>query len=253
MRHIILVGFSLLFFTTGMALGQTQISITTVNSPAGSTVILPILVQGGGNISAIQFMVNVPDGSLSIPEGGVTGGEALADHSAGSSVDGGSLTVVIFSSSLSTLKMADGVLIAIEFAVAEDAAGFQAVTLSEIQTSDVDGQTVAVGSSDGGVDISGQANMPEAGENELIHVAHEVSIGKRTRIASHAMIAGSAQIGDDVWIGPMATVSSSVRVGDGAHISLGDVVTLDLDSGMRTLGKTRLPKEKLQSFLKSTS
>lgn len=75
----------------------------------------------------------------------------------------------------------------------------------------------------------------EIGENtkidNLIHIAHNVIIGKRCLIAAKAQVAGSAVIGNDVWIGPSASISSEVIIGDKASITIGSVVTKDVASG----------------------
>jgi UDP-3-O-[3-hydroxymyristoyl] glucosamine N-acyltransferase len=49
-------------------------------------------------------------------------------------------------------------------------------------------------------------------------------------------VLGSARIGDDVWIGPNATISNQVQIGDGAAVSLGSVVVRDVRSGQRVSG-----------------
>ena len=43
-------------------------------------------------------------------------------------------------------------------------------------------------------------------------------------------------IGDDVWIGPNATVLKGVTIGDGAWIEPGALVTTDVPAGARVLG-----------------
>ena len=43
-------------------------------------------------------------------------------------------------------------------------------------------------------------------------------------------------IGDDVWIGPNATILKGVTVGDGAFVEPGSVVTEDVAPGARVLG-----------------
>jgi acyl-[acyl carrier protein]--UDP-N-acetylglucosamine O-acyltransferase len=67
--------------------------------------------------------------------------------------------------------------------------------------------------------------------DNLVHVAHGVSIGRRCRIVAGAVVCGATVVGDDVWIGPNATVSSAIHVGDGARVSLGAVVIRDVPPG----------------------
>lgn len=69
--------------------------------------------------------------------------------------------------------------------------------------------------------------------DNLVHVAHSVRIGARCLIAAGATIAGSAVIGDGVWIGPHAVISSGVHLGDGVAIVIGSTITKDVAPGER--------------------
>ncbi len=77
----------------------------------------------------------------------------------------------------------------------------------------------------------------------LVHIAHGSHIGKRGLIAASACICGSAEIGDDVWVGPNATVSSEVCVGDGARITLGSVAVSDVPAGKTVTGNFAVEHE----------
>lgn len=70
----------------------------------------------------------------------------------------------------------------------------------------------------------------------LVHIAHGVHIGKHGLIAGSACIAGSAILGDDVWVGPNATISSEIRIGNRACITLGSVVASNVASGKTVTG-----------------
>jgi UDP-3-O-[3-hydroxymyristoyl] glucosamine N-acyltransferase len=87
--------------------------------------------------------------------------------------------------------------------------------------------------------------------DNLIHIAHNVIIGKRCLLAACAMLAGSAKIGDDVWIGPSASVSSGVEIGDGASITIGSVVTKNVAHGQRVTGNFAIDHDKFIAFLKT--
>ncbi len=77
----------------------------------------------------------------------------------------------------------------------------------------------------------------------LVHIAHGSHIGRRGLIAASACICGSAEIGDDVWIGPNATVSSEVKVGDGARITLGSAAVSDVPAGKTVTGNFAIEHE----------
>lgn len=69
--------------------------------------------------------------------------------------------------------------------------------------------------------------------DNLVHVAHNVRIGKRCTIIAGTVIGGSAVIGDDVFIGIGALIRPNVRIGDEAFIGMGVVVTRDVAPGER--------------------
>jgi UDP-3-O-[3-hydroxymyristoyl] glucosamine N-acyltransferase len=75
----------------------------------------------------------------------------------------------------------------------------------------------------------------------LVHIAHGVRIGRRCLIPAAAMIAGSAIIEDDVWIGPNASISSQVSIGSGARITLGSVVVRDVPTHGHVTGNFAVP------------
>lgn len=87
--------------------------------------------------------------------------------------------------------------------------------------------------------------------DNLVHVAHDVIIGRHCRIVAHAMIGGSARIGDHAWIGPSASISSEVTVGAGAYITLGSVVTRDVEPGTRVTGNFAIDHDRYLAFLRT--
>lgn len=87
--------------------------------------------------------------------------------------------------------------------------------------------------------------------DNMVHIAHNVRIGKRCRLAACAMLAGSVTVGDDVWIGPSASISSEVEIGDGASVTIGSVVTKNVAPGKRVTGNFAIDHDKFITFLKS--
>ena len=59
----------------------------------------------------------------------------------------------------------------------------------------------------------------------LAGVAHSAWIGRRCLTSVSTVDAGGAAIGNCVWIGPGATMSSKLAVGDLPRITLGSQVT----------------------------
>jgi len=87
--------------------------------------------------------------------------------------------------------------------------------------------------------------------DNLVHVAHNARIGARCLLAAQAMIAGSATVGDDVWIGPGVCVSSGVTVGNGANLTIGSVVTRDVDAGQHVTGNFAVDHRRFLSHLRT--
>ena len=103
------------------------------------------------------------------------------------------------------------------------------------------------------VDKAVFSDFTEIGEDtkldNLVHVAHEVKIGKRVFIPAGVIISGSVIIEDDVWIGPNATISNGLRIGENAFVSLGAVVINDVKDGERVSGNFAIDHRKLLRFL----
>jgi UDP-3-O-[3-hydroxymyristoyl] glucosamine N-acyltransferase len=87
--------------------------------------------------------------------------------------------------------------------------------------------------------------------DDLVYVAHDVTIGRNCRIAAHAVINGSTRIGDGAWIGPGAVLSSELRVGSGAAVTLGSVVTRDVPPDARVTGNWAIDHERYLAFLRT--
>jgi len=61
--------------------------------------------------------------------------------------------------------------------------------------------------------------------DNLVHIAHNVIIGKHSAIIAHAMIGGSTVIEDFAWIAPNAALRDGIVIGESSVIGLGGVVT----------------------------
>lgn len=63
--------------------------------------------------------------------------------------------------------------------------------------------------------------------NDLIHIAHNVQIGKKTIVAG-GKISGSVIIGQDCWIAPGVVIQNKVKIGSGSMIGTGSVVVREI-------------------------
>jgi serine O-acetyltransferase len=68
------------------------------------------------------------------------------------------------------------------------------------------------------------------GANSVLH--QNVTIGQRVAHGDQGM----PTIGDDVWIGPGATITGAITIGDGATISAGTVLSRDVPPGALVAG-----------------
>ena len=72
--------------------------------------------------------------------------------------------------------------------------------------------------------------------DNLVHIAHNVQIGKDTLVIAQAMIAGSCEIGNNVWIAPCAAILNKIKIADNAIIGMGAVVLRDVQEGETVIG-----------------
>ena len=64
--------------------------------------------------------------------------------------------------------------------------------------------------------------------DNLVHVAHNVKIGRGTCIADCVAISGSVEIGEQCWIGPNVSIAQSLKIGRMALIGIGANVIDDV-------------------------
>lgn len=86
--------------------------------------------------------------------------------------------------------------------------------------------------------------------DNLVHVGHNVQVGRNCLLLAHVGIAGSTVIEDNVIIAGQAGVTGHVRIGKGARIAGGSGVTKDVPAGEEWFGYPAGPsREKLRSLV----
>lgn len=77
----------------------------------------------------------------------------------------------------------------------------------------------------------------------LVHIGHGTVVGERTEIPAGAQIGGNCVIGNDAWIGVNATVANRIIVEDNVRVSLGSVVTKNVNKGKTVSGNFAVDHE----------
>jgi UDP-3-O-[3-hydroxymyristoyl] glucosamine N-acyltransferase len=72
--------------------------------------------------------------------------------------------------------------------------------------------------------------------DNLVHVAHNVTIGPNSLVIANSMLGGSAAIGENVWVAPSASLMNQVSVGKSAVLGLGAVVLKDVEEAAVMVG-----------------
>ena len=89
---------------------------------------------------------------------------------------------------------------------------------------------------------------PQVKLDNLVHIAHNVTVGPRTVMAAQVGIAGSTQVGADTMWGGQAGARDHISVGDGTHVAGQTGLTEDVPAGSRMGG---FPARSLKDFLKA--
>lgn len=83
------------------------------------------------------------------------------------------------------------------------------------------------------------------------HIGHGTKVGKRVLIGSHSNLAGNISVGNDVFIGPGVTISNRLSLGNNCRVSLGSVVTKDVEKYKVVTGNFAINHEDFLENLKS--
>jgi UDP-3-O-[3-hydroxymyristoyl] glucosamine N-acyltransferase len=72
--------------------------------------------------------------------------------------------------------------------------------------------------------------------DNLVHIAHNVLIGKHCAIITQSMIGGGTKIGDYSWIAPGAIIRDNIKIGSNVTVGMGAVVTKNVGDGKTVFG-----------------
>ena len=86
--------------------------------------------------------------------------------------------------------------------------------------------------------------------DNLVHIAHNVIIGKHSAVIANAMVAGSTIVGDFTWVAPSASIQDAIVIGDHVTVGIGAVVTKSVESNQTVVGS---PAQPIKSFINERS
>jgi UDP-3-O-[3-hydroxymyristoyl] glucosamine N-acyltransferase len=72
--------------------------------------------------------------------------------------------------------------------------------------------------------------------DNLVHIAHNVTIGENSLIIACSMIAGSVVIGNNSWIAPSASIRNGLKIGKNCTVGFGSVLTNNIEDNSTVLG-----------------
>jgi UDP-3-O-[3-hydroxymyristoyl] glucosamine N-acyltransferase len=88
--------------------------------------------------------------------------------------------------------------------------------------------------------------------DNMVHIAHNVTIGEHCLLAGQVGIAGSATIGNYVVMGGQVGIGDHVKIGDRVMVGGGSAITKDMEAGQVLAGYYAMPLRewlKVQSIL----
>jgi UDP-3-O-[3-hydroxymyristoyl] glucosamine N-acyltransferase LpxD len=86
--------------------------------------------------------------------------------------------------------------------------------------------------------------------DSLVHISHNVFVGKNCEITAGSVIGGSAEVGDSTWIGLNATLKDHVKVGNNVIVASGASVIHDVPSQDIVAG---VPAKSIKNKVKASS
>ncbi|MCJ8305496.1 MAG: UDP-3-O-(3-hydroxymyristoyl)glucosamine N-acyltransferase [Nitrosopumilus sp.] len=80
--------------------------------------------------------------------------------------------------------------------------------------------------------------------DNLVHIAHNVKIGKNCSIIANSVIAGSCILGDNVHVAMSVTIRDQIKIGKNAVLGMGSLVIKDVSPNVTVIGVPAKPIKK---------
>ena len=85
--------------------------------------------------------------------------------------------------------------------------------------------------------------------DNLVHIAHNVVVGRHTAVIAHAMVGGSTRIGDHAWVAPSACLRDGISIGNSVTIGLAALVVSDVPDGAIVMGAPARPSNEYKRLI----
>jgi UDP-3-O-[3-hydroxymyristoyl] glucosamine N-acyltransferase len=82
--------------------------------------------------------------------------------------------------------------------------------------------------------------------DNLVHIAHNVVVGRNSLVIANAMVGGSTTIGDETWIAPSVNLMNGIKIGNKVTIGMSALVTKNVPDGETWAG---VPASSLEKYL----
>jgi UDP-3-O-[3-hydroxymyristoyl] glucosamine N-acyltransferase len=84
--------------------------------------------------------------------------------------------------------------------------------------------------------------------DNLVHISHNVVVGRDAAVIAVAMVGGGTTIGDGAWIAPSAALRDRLTIGAGATVGIGAVVTKDVPDNTTVIGSPAKPASEFKAI-----
>lgn len=72
--------------------------------------------------------------------------------------------------------------------------------------------------------------------DNLVHIAHNVKIGKNCSIVANSLVAGSCILGNNVHVAMSVTIRDQIKIGNNAILGMGSIITKDVSPNVTVIG-----------------
>ena len=80
--------------------------------------------------------------------------------------------------------------------------------------------------------------------DNLVHIAHNVVVGRNSLVIANAMVGGSTIIGDETWVAPSVNLMNGIKIGNKVTIGMSALVTKNIPDGETWAGIPACSMEK---------